>query len=89
MGSIIVPKDEIFRPCSLYIKASNYQVSLGWSEIKIYVWDHPFSTYSKFSEKLKFLTLLIHRKLRIWSHLLKKSRMWNFIFCAVLSAGGR
>ena len=26
----------------------------------------------------------IHRKLRIWSHLLKKSLMENFIFCAVL-----
>ena len=25
----------------------------------------------------------IHRKLRIWSHLLKKSLMENFIFCAV------
>ena len=26
----------------------------------------------------------IHRKLRIWSHLLKKSLMGNFIFCVVL-----
>ena len=26
--------------------------------------------------------------LRIWSHLLKKSLMENFIFCAVLSAEG-
>ena len=25
----------------------------------------------------------IHRKLQIWSHLLKKSLMENFIFCAV------
>ena len=25
----------------------------------------------------------IHRKLRIWSHLLKKSLIGNFIFCAV------
>ena len=25
----------------------------------------------------------IHRKLRIWSHLLKKALMKNFIFCAV------
>ena len=25
----------------------------------------------------------IHRKLRVWSHLLKKSSMENFIFCAV------
>ena len=31
----------------------------------------------------------IRRKLRIWSHLLKKSLMENFIFCAVstVSAG--
>ena len=27
----------------------------------------------------------IRRKLRIWSHLLKKSLMENFIFCAVLA----
>ena len=27
----------------------------------------------------------IHRKLRIWSHLLKKFLMENFIFCAVIS----
>ena len=27
----------------------------------------------------------IHWKLRIWSYLLKKSLMWNFIFCAVQS----
>ena len=26
----------------------------------------------------------IRKKLRIWSHLLKKSLMENFIFCAVL-----
>ena len=26
----------------------------------------------------------IHRKLRIWSHLLEKSLMENFIFCAVV-----
>ena len=26
----------------------------------------------------------IRRKLRIWSHLLKKSFMENFIFCAVI-----
>ena len=28
----------------------------------------------------------IHRKLRIWSHLLKKSLMENFIFCAVVGS---
>ena len=27
----------------------------------------------------------ICRKLRIWSHILKKSSMENFIFCAVIS----
>ena len=27
------------------------------------------------------------RKLRIWSHLLKKSLMENFIFCAVYALG--
>ena len=29
----------------------------------------------------------IRRKLRIWLHLLKKSLMENFIFCAVLGEG--
>ena len=29
----------------------------------------------------------IHRKLRIWSHLLKKSLMKNFIFCTVHNTG--
>ena len=28
----------------------------------------------------------IQRKLRIWSHLLKKSIMENFIFCAVIAS---
>ena len=28
----------------------------------------------------------IHRKLQIWSHLLKKSIMKNFFFCAVILA---
>ena len=43
------------------------------------------------SRKMKFSTQefsskcdQIHRKLRIWSHLLKKPLMENFIFCAVL-----
>ena len=31
----------------------------------------------------------IRRKLRIWSHLLKKSLMENFIFCAVGKVGER
>ena len=43
------------------------------------------------AQKMKFSTTdffsicdQMHRKLRIWSHLLKKSVMRNFIFCAVL-----
>ena len=42
------------------------------------------------AQKMKFFTMdffskydLIHKKLRIWSHLLKKSLMENFIFCPV------
>ena len=31
---------------------------------------------------------LIRRKLQIWSHLLKKSVMENFVFCAVLDEYG-
>ena len=36
------------------------------------------NVFSKFDQ--------IHRKLRIWSHLLKKSLMENFIFYAVIFA---
>ena len=40
----------------------------------------------KFSDKHFFSKCdQILRKLRIWSHLLKKSFMENFIFCAVCS----
>ena len=40
----------------------------------------------KFSIKDFFIKYdQIRRKLRIWSHLLKKSLMENFIFCAVVS----
>ena len=34
-------------------------------------------------EKMKFSIKDFFRNLRIWSHLLKKSLMENFIFCAV------
>ena len=38
----------------------------------------------KFSIKESYSKCVqIRRKLRIWSHLLKKSLMENFIFCAV------
>ena len=43
-----------------------------------------FSTAQKFSIKDFFSKCdQIHRKLGIWLHLLKKSLMENFIFCAV------
>ena len=44
-----------------------------------------------FAQKMKFSIKdlsskcdQIRRKLRIWSHLLKKPLMYNFIFCAVI-----
>ena len=47
--------------------------------------DHVFTAQKmKFSIKDFFSKCdQIHRKLRIWSHLLKKSLMENFISCAV------
>ena len=36
-------------------------------------------------EKVHWERMDFRRKLRIWSHLLKKSLMENFIFCAVIS----
>ena len=45
--------------------------SLTAQEMKIFMKDH----FSKCDQ--------IYKKLRIWSHLLKKSLMEKFIFCAV------
>ena len=49
--------------------------------------------YSPTAQKMKFSIKdffskcdQISKKLRIWSHLLKKSLMENFIFCAVTQA---
>ena len=41
--------------------------------------------FTKCDQSRSFLDMSLHkkRKLRIWSHLLKKSLMENFIFCAV------
>ena len=45
---------------------------------------HAISTAQKMKFSIKdFLSDQIRRKLRIWSHLPKKSLMENFIFCAV------
>ena len=47
----------------------------------------PYSTAQKMKFSIKdFFSICerIRRKLRIWSHLLRKSLMENFIFCAVL-----
>ena len=49
------------------------------------MWDRDFTVQKlKFSIKDFFSKCnQIRRKLRIWLHLLKKSLMENFIFCAV------
>ena len=46
---------------------------------------HPLRKTTATTQKMKFSIndFLIRRKLRIWSHLLKKFLMENFIFCAV------
>ena len=44
----------------------------------IHLFDQPRCTFCKLDQ--------IHRKLRIWSYLLKRSLMENFIFCAVTFA---
>ena len=46
--------------------------------------EHPLQQEMKFSIKYFFSKCdQIRRKLRIWSHLLKKCLMENFIFCAL------
>ena len=62
---------------SLPVLNTTVKLALGWV---------PFRTAQKmkFSNKDFFSNCdQIHRKLRIWSHLLKKSLMEKFIFCAV------
>ena len=50
----------------------------------IILWKHVTAQKLKFSIKDFYSKCdQIRRKLRIWSHLLKKSLMKNFIFCAV------
>ena len=57
-----------------------------------YTTGFPFNCQQTLRKKMKFFTNTIiskcdkiHSFLRIWSHLLKKSLMENFIFCAVKS----
>ena len=57
----------------------------AWSDLKV-ASSLATSTAKKWSFSIKdFFSKCdkIYRKLRIWSHLLKKTLMWNFIFCAV------
>ena len=61
----------------------------GWL-LLCYLWTHWRSKYMPLHKKMKFSIKnffsksdQIHSFLRTWSHLLKKSLMKNFIFCAV------
>ena len=60
---------------------------------EISIWIELLSLIFDTTQKMKFSITdflskcdQIRRKLRIWSHLLRKSLMENFIFCAVLVA---
>ena len=56
-----------------------------YSSNKNYISSHYTAQKMKISIKDFFIKCdQIRRKLRIWSHLLKKSSTENFIFCAVL-----
>ena len=61
----------------IYFKL-NYIDTSPLTVFSIHLFDQPRCTFCKFDQ--------IHRKLRIWSYLLKKSLMENFIFCAVTFA---
>ena len=61
--------------CFLFLAGNNLfhpRLSFTAQKLKIFIKDF----FSKFDQ--------IRRKLRIWSHLLKKSLMENIIFCAVI-----
>ena len=60
---------------------------LCWCPLKSGLFMHVVAQKMKFSIKDFFSKCdQIRKKLRIWSHLLKKSIMENFLFCAVVAA---
>ena len=63
---------------SHFLKASNVQIQLREKDSSMFPDIHT-------AQEMKFSIKDFFSKLRIWSHLLKKSLMENFIFCAVSS----
>ena len=63
-------------------KLSTYRV---WDSLRLTIWSK-YELHKKWSFLLRIFNKCdqICRKLRIWSHLLKKSIMENSIFCAVM-----
>ena len=76
-------------PCSYFLKALEFYLTVLFSWISknvFYLESLWFSTTQKIKFSIKdFFSKCdqIRRKLRTWSHLLKKSLIENFIFCAV------
>ena len=65
----------------------------GFRKLCYFLHEIPLQYFTATTQKMKFSIKYffskcdqIRRKLRIWSHLLKKSLMENFIFCAVCLA---
>ena len=72
-----------------YIKCTFYKLTTMHSKV------YKFTKIKNTAQKMKFSVKdffskcdRIHRKLRIWSHLLKTSLTENFIFCAVKVSPG-
>ena len=71
--------------CSVTLKGI-WKFTQPWSKglRKRFVLERMQNSWTCTAQKIKFSIKDFFRKLRIWSHLLKKSLMENFLFCAVL-----
>ena len=85
-----------FYSLNVFTKRSHHRCSTGFSSRLCWRLLKSRKSLTVTAQKMKFSIKdffskcdQIRRKLRIWSHLLKKSWMENFIFCGVPNACGK
>ena len=81
----IIPFVQVETQYSVTLKGI-WKLTQPWSKglRKRFVLERMQNSWTCTAQKIKFSIKDFFRKLRIWSHLLKKSLMENFLFCAVL-----
>ena len=81
----IIPFVQVETQYSVTLKCI-WKFTQPWSKglRKRFVLERMQNSWTCTAQKIKFFIKNFFRKLRIWSHLLKKFVMENFIFCAVL-----